>query len=230
MIPANGLLMIPESSAGCVCLFSIASTIVLEPREGRRPWAVFSSTGSVPPVKHLSLNLGAPGDRRDARGRVWLSYPRPRPERATSLDLKLGIEATGFTGRADIAKDSFAAKIAESEVDWVSSSAARGLKTISIPLLPPDAKPSKFKVRLHFAELENDVKSNMRRFDVLAQGQVVLADFDIMREAGGTSRAIVREFPDIPVKEKLDLEFRPKESGPQTALPLISGIEIIRID
>ena len=28
MIPANGLVMVPESSAGCVCLFSIASTIV----------------------------------------------------------------------------------------------------------------------------------------------------------------------------------------------------------
>ncbi|MEK6249865.1 MAG: PQQ-binding-like beta-propeller repeat protein, partial [Planctomycetales bacterium] len=39
-IPANGLVMIPEASAGCVCLFSIASTVVLEPREARRPWAI----------------------------------------------------------------------------------------------------------------------------------------------------------------------------------------------
>ena len=31
-IPANGLVMIPESSAGCTCMYSIASTIVMEPR------------------------------------------------------------------------------------------------------------------------------------------------------------------------------------------------------
>ena len=41
-IPANGLVMIPEASAGCVCLFSIASTIVMEPRTPRRPWGIYS--------------------------------------------------------------------------------------------------------------------------------------------------------------------------------------------
>ncbi len=30
-IPGTGLVIIPEASAGCVCLFSIASTVVLEP-------------------------------------------------------------------------------------------------------------------------------------------------------------------------------------------------------
>jgi len=44
-IPANGLVMIPEASAGCVCMFSIASTIVMEPRKPRRPWGIYSGVG-----------------------------------------------------------------------------------------------------------------------------------------------------------------------------------------
>ncbi len=66
-IPANGLVMIPEASAGCVCQFSIASTIVLEPRQARRPWTIISATGAQTPVKKMSLNLGAPGDRSSRR-------------------------------------------------------------------------------------------------------------------------------------------------------------------
>ncbi len=69
-VPANGLVMIPEASAGCVCLFSIASTVVMEPREPRRPWSIYSSTGDKTPVKHMALNFGAPGDRRDAQADV----------------------------------------------------------------------------------------------------------------------------------------------------------------
>ena len=101
-IPANGLVMIPEASAGCVCLFSIDSTVVFEPREPRRPWTIYSSVGAMTPVKHLALNFGAPGDRRDARGTVWLTYPRPKPYKETGLETKLQLdvkllEEGGFT-------------------------------------------------------------------------------------------------------------------------------------
>src|SRR5205085_9600060 len=76
-IPSNGLVVIPEASAGCVCLFSIAATIVFEPRDHRMEWGVYSATGAKLPVQHMALNLGAPGDRRDAHGKLWLGYPRP---------------------------------------------------------------------------------------------------------------------------------------------------------
>jgi outer membrane protein assembly factor BamB len=79
MIPANGLVMIPEASAGCVCQFSIASTIALEPRAPRHPWTIYSTTGANTPVERMALNLGAPGDRKDSRDQLWISYPRPKP-------------------------------------------------------------------------------------------------------------------------------------------------------
>ena len=83
-IPANGLVMIPEASAGCVCQFSIASTIVMEPRPMDRQWLIHGTSGSLLPVTNMLLNLGGPGDRKDAQGNLWLSYPRRAAYQKTS--------------------------------------------------------------------------------------------------------------------------------------------------
>ena len=87
-IPANGLLMVPEASSGCMCPFPNMCTVVFQSREENRQWAYFSQPGPMTPVKRLALNLGAPGDRKDASGGLWLGYPRP----GGSLVLPLQIE------------------------------------------------------------------------------------------------------------------------------------------
>ena len=58
-IPGNGLVMIPEASAGCVC-FSIASTVVMEPKTESKSWGIFSTVGPTTPVKRMGINFGAP--------------------------------------------------------------------------------------------------------------------------------------------------------------------------
>ena len=80
-IPAGGLVIVPEASAGCACLFSLTATVVFQPRENRQVWGVYTAEGSTTPVRHMALNLGAPGDRRDVHGKLWLGYPRPASRR-----------------------------------------------------------------------------------------------------------------------------------------------------
>ena len=91
-IPANGLLLVPEASAGCAYLFSLTSTIAFEPRADRQTWGVYSAAGMARPVKHLAINLGAPGDRRDAYGRLWLSYPRPSSREGLDLPIEFAAD------------------------------------------------------------------------------------------------------------------------------------------
>jgi len=68
MIPANGLVLFPEASAGCTCSFPLRTSVVLEPAKPAvtGDWTVFVSQGSITPVKRLGINLGAPGDRGDS--------------------------------------------------------------------------------------------------------------------------------------------------------------------
>jgi len=225
-IPANGLVMIPEASAGCVCLFSIAATIVFEPRESRSQWGVYSATGATLPVQHMALNFGAPGDRRDAHGKLWLSYPRPTSRAGIDLplDFKPKLEKTG----AFYALNADAVKVAGADTPWVFTSGARGLKSCTIPLLAAGAKPETYTVRLSFMALEGDAPGQ-RVFEVKLQGNTVLAAFDPVAKAGGPLHAFTAEFKDIAVTENLALELASTlADADEKHQPVISAVEIVR--
>ncbi len=225
-IPANGLVMIPEASAGCVCLFSIAATIVFEPRESRSQWGVYSATGSSLPVQHMALNLGAPGDRRDAHGKLWLSYPRPSSR--AGIDLPLDFKPEFVKDGAFFALNAESVKVAGTETPWIFTSGARGLASCTIPLLAAGAKPETFTVRLNFMALEGD-QPGQRVFDVKLQGKTVLVAFDPTAKAGGPLRAFTAEFRDIAVTENLTLELASTLAAEdEKHQPIISAVEIVR--
>jgi hypothetical protein len=79
-----------------------------------------------------------------------------------------------------------------------------------------------YTVRLAFAEPE-PLRIGQRVFSVKLQGREVLRDFDILRDAGGPDRGVVREFSGIRARETIALDF--DSSTPK--LPLICGIELI---
>jgi len=225
-IPANGLVMIPEASAGCVCLFSIAATIVFEPRENRMEWGVYGATGAKLPVQHMALNLGAPGDRRDAHGKLWLSYPRPSSR--NGIDLALDIKPKFAKGGDFFSVNETSHSIANTDTPWVFTSGARGLSRAEIPLIGKGQTAATYTVRLYFSAPEND-RPGQRVFDILLQGKTVAKDFDLVAKAGGANRAFVTEFRDIAVTDNLVLELAGKnaEAAHQSVL---CGIEVLRSD
>jgi outer membrane protein assembly factor BamB/SAM-dependent methyltransferase len=225
-IPANGLVMIPEAGAGCVCLFSIESTVVFEPREPRRPWAISSSVGALTPVKHLAINLGAPGDRRDASGTIWLTYPRPKPYRATGLEAKLQLDVKFLKQGGFAAVNEESTPIAGADTPWVFTSWARGMTECTIPLRGPDDKPADYDVDLYFTDVENNAAGS-RVFDVKVQGRDAVQNLDIIAESGGGGRMLVRHVQGVNVADKLTIELASKspDASPKQ-MPILSAIEI----
>jgi hypothetical protein len=80
----------------------------------------------------------------------------------------------------------------------------------------PVVEGSRYTVRLHFVEpwfTQADPAGGIgsRVFNVYCEGTTLLKDFDILKEAGGGKRAIVREFHGIPASPqgKLALTFEP---------------------
>ncbi|MHA1573112.1 MAG: outer membrane protein assembly factor BamB family protein, partial [Alphaproteobacteria bacterium] len=222
MIPANGLLLYPEASSGCVCLYAIASTIVFKPSGVDRAWARFNCRGALTPVKHLAVNLGAPGDRRDRDGTLWLGYPRPG-----GLALKLGVDILPGGGYFNIRPEEV--KIEGTNKPWVFASGCRGLTFCSVPLVGKGQEPGVYTVRLLFADCAS-ANPGQRVFHVRLQDEIVLKDLDIVNEAGGPSRALVKEFKGIEVEGRLEIGLIPKATEPirRIGMPLISGIEAIR--
>ncbi|MGH7127997.1 MAG: malectin domain-containing carbohydrate-binding protein, partial [Planctomycetaceae bacterium] len=228
-IPAGGLVMVPEASAGCVCLFSIAATITLEPREPRNPWAILSSVGETTPVKHLRLNLGAPGDRKDARGHAWITEDRPRPYRDTGLELDLGWKFTYFPGGGPRNVDEHSLAIQNAETKWLHTCWADGLKSAMIPLLGEEDSPAGFTLRLYFNEPDDTVKPGDRVFDVKVQGETVIEGLDILKESGGRHVVLVKEIPAVAVTDNVVIELVPKADDVMPRnWPVLNAIEVIR--
>lgn len=229
-IPAGGLVMIPEASAGCVCLFSIASTVVLEPREPRRPWSIFSAVGAQRPVRSMALNLGAPGDRKAADGKLWLSYPRYRAYQETSLDIKLDLKPKFAAGGQFTSVAEASHEIAGTGTPWLYTSWAEGLEQLTLPLLGPGDEPADYTVRLHFARLDDrrgvlppargtgDGRAPVAPadepilFDVQLQGKTVLEG---VRLPAGGAVADVREIRHVHVTDNLVVDLIARQGRPR---------------
>ncbi|MCA9086375.1 MAG: PQQ-binding-like beta-propeller repeat protein, partial [Planctomycetaceae bacterium] len=119
-IPGNGLVMIPEASAGCVCQFSIASTVVLEPKTENESWGIFSAVGNTTPVKRIGLNFGAPGDRKDGTHREWLGFPRPKT--VGRLEFEFDVKPQLADGGSWYSSNPESVRVPAAETPWLFAS------------------------------------------------------------------------------------------------------------
>jgi outer membrane protein assembly factor BamB len=228
-IAADGLALMPEASAGCICLHPIICSLALEPRADHERWGIYSAGPTSLPVKRLAVNLGAPGDRRASDGEMWFGYPRPGlPADREAMGFSFRLQTEFFEGGGYFRQNSETEPVTGAEDSWVFSSCGRGLKRCTVPVLGEDDKPADYTVRLYFAELE-DGQGGRRVFDVRLQGKTVLAGFDLLKEAGGPHKAVVKEFPGIRVTRNLEIELVPSNNGTAQAshMPILSGVEIL---
>ena len=89
---------------------------------------------------------------------------------------------------------------------------------------PNRGGPPRYRVRLYFAE-PTDVGPGERVFDVALQGEIVLRDFDVVKQAGGPWQCIVEEFHHIGIEDELTISLTP--SSDRLGRPLLNGVEVI---
>ena len=222
-IAANGLVMIPEASAGCVCQFSIASTIVMESRESRRPWTIYSAVGAQTPVQHLAVNLGAPGDRKDSLGRIWFSYPRRDPYQQTSLEVQLDLRPK-FSPGGDFENTSETrVAFTASDTPWIYTSWAQGLDQLTLPLLGEGDKPENYTIRLHFAEARAGA-TEPTVLDVMFNGNRVVTGLSLgLPVEENAVQPIVQEIRNVRIDRELVIDLQARQGT-----PILNAVEAIR--
>lgn len=224
IIPAAGLVLAPEGSSGCICSYPIQTSIAFIPSSRNENWSVFHATEKIESVKHLALNLGAPGDQRDADGTLWIAHPRPTTRFGVPLDIIADVLPDGgyFRENSDVVT------IRGTDKSWVFASGCVGLTRCVLPLIEDGQDAGVYTVRLGFREHMAN-RSGWRVFDIKLQGEVVRRDFDVLRAAGGQNTAITRTFDDVKVEDALTIEFVPKVENPtQEQAPLVNFIEVHR--
>ena len=82
--------------------------------------------------------------------------------------------------------------------------------------------PGPARLKLGFCENRYD-RRGQRVFDVALQDKRVLERFDVVREAGGANRSIVRVFQGVPVAGQLRIRLDPSAARE----PVLCGLELI---
>jgi hypothetical protein len=212
-IAADGLALIPEASAGCICLYPITCSLALEPRPDHYRWGIYSVGGANTPVQRLAINFGAPGDMRDPQGKLWFAYPRPTlPSDRQTMGFSPDLQVELLPGGQYLRNETESAVPAEQRI---RTSYAKGMKRCILPLRGDTDGPAQYTVRLHFPAPEGG--SATRPYGVKLQGNSVAEAVD----PANTSTPL--EFPGVRVDRDLEIEL----IGPGDAAPVLSGLEVI---
>jgi len=246
LIIANGVLNAPDYTRTCICSYQNQASLALVHMPEVVHWTFdyYRVPSAVTPVKQVGINFGAPGNRYAENGTLWLEFPSiggPSPDIPVRAKYE---DPRWFRHHSSRVKG---------EYNWIVASGVTGLREVSIRMfLQPGRNPSKvdafdkhigriptwpeeqikgvfeqprlYTVRLYFAETE-EYGIGRRLFNVSLQDRQVLEDFDIVKEAGGANRPLVKEFKGINVKDDLQVALTPVTTA--QAGPLLCGIEII---
>jgi outer membrane protein assembly factor BamB len=216
LIVANGVLCAPEYTRTCTCSYQNQTSLALVHMPEAEMWTSFGKVGGKGPVRRVGINLGAPGDRKADDGTLWLEYPSVGGMSPT-VDVKVaGAELRYFRKHASHV---------EGPLNWVAASGVSGVETLTLGLGAASLQPRTYMVRLYFSE-PDAVKEGERVFDVLLQGKPALRGFDIVKEAGGRDRGVVREFKSVRAAGDLRLAFHP-HSEAAVKRPILCGVEVI---
>ena len=235
MIPANGVLLFPEGSAGCTCSFPLRCSVVLKHKENRsQPYTVFITHGAMTMAKHFAINLGAPADIKDEDGNVWFGYPNPKTEylqnHYPNYGVKFDLQDTVLSGMGYFCSDFKNTTIEGSNRPYLFSSGCLGLIQCKIPLIDDifGEEPGVYTVRLGFSAPSGD-KLGQRVFDITLQGNPVIENFDVRKDAGSPNKAVIKEWRGIPVENDLVVDLSSRNPNPTLReAPIINFIEVIK--
>ncbi len=215
LIVAGGVLTAPDYTRTCTCGYQNQTSVGLIHMPEAEMWTQFElDQDEHHGVQQLGINLGAPGQRRCAEGRLWLNAYK---------GVKVEADDNAYY-------NGHSAKIAGQGPAWVAASGCRGIRRLEIDT--NQKEQATYVVRLHFCDSDND-RPRQRVFDVALHGQTVLSALDIVRESGGKYCSIVKQFPAKTDNHgKLVLTFKSHGSNDSklSASPVLSGFELVRQD
>jgi len=215
LIVAGGVLAAPDYTRTCVCSYQNQTSLALVHMPEVETWTSFGAQTPKQPVRRVGINLGAPGDRKAEDGTLWLEYPSVGGASPAVAVTTTPEKPEWFRRHSSL--------IQGDGLNWVAASGAKGLTSLKIKLGTSDKQPRTYTLRLHFAE-PDDVKPTERLFNISVQGKQALASLDVVKEAGGRNRALVKELRGVSVGDELVIDLSPTSSKLRAAI--LCGLEI----
>jgi outer membrane protein assembly factor BamB len=213
LIVAGGLLVAPDYTRTCTCSYQMQTSLALYSDSEAEMWTFTGANADAEQhVERIGVNLGAPGDRMDEKGTLWLEYP------------SVGGKSPGVKVAAAGEKMEFFrrhASVVSGEMPWVTASGARNIKSLKVTLGPDGVEWRPYTVRLYFAQ-PGPAKAGENVFDVMINGVRMEKGLDVVASAGGADRSMMKEYPGIEAGSEMVIELKAKKGG-----TVLCGVEIL---
>ncbi|MEZ6135806.1 MAG: PQQ-binding-like beta-propeller repeat protein [Pirellulaceae bacterium] len=235
LVVANGVLNAPDYTRTCSCGYQNQTSLALVHMPEIDMWSVNALSQTQEPeqtIDSLGINFGAPGDRRDAQGALWLEYPLVGGE---SMPLKVDVNADAEFYQQH------SSTYEGSEINWIAASGIDGVQRLRIGL-DMSPKPERAESTV-IADSKDDAAESgkeeteplgrydlelivanrrgtaRRVFDVYVQGERVADDVTVA-EVEGTGGVGVSSMPqrlliaNIAIGKELVVEFKAEAGRP----------------
>lgn len=150
LVAANGILNAPDMTRTCSCSYQNQTSIGLVHMPELETWSIDNAAivqNKSDRVVQLGINLGAPGDRRDANGVSWIEFPIVAGDSPS-----FGIEVEGpYTTYQD-----HPATMPGTKTPWISASGVQGLSSLRVWLKP--VSPTKLSTGIPVIEVADDAE------------------------------------------------------------------------
>ena len=223
LIPAGGILNAPNFGHGCTCAYSLFTSLALTHIPEMETWTYSAMKAPTGPVTRVGINLAAPGDRQAESGTLWLDYP----QRGQHNYRLANVAGPSPDVPVEIIADNpqwfrqHPSHIEGGKERFVAASGGEGLTSLTITLGNEVRENRAYDVRLIFSE-PKQLLPGERLFDVSLDGEKVLESLDVLKEAGGKDRMLVKAFKNIPAGKALRIELTPV-----VGRTLLSGVEVV---
>lgn len=235
LVAANGILNAPDLTRTCSCSYQNQSSIGLVHMPELETWTIDNSAivqTKSDRILNLGINLGAPGDRRDSKGVVWLEFPVVAGD-SPSLGIELDGAYTTFQDHP--------ATMPGAQMPWISASGVQGLSRLRVGLkttntVPENAEisianpsveaeqatePSPYRIKMIFG-LPRSVERTARRFSITINDNVDSIDIELDPSKGNE---VMHTIDRVILGDALELKFKPIDG-----LPILSGIELTKLN
>ncbi len=130
LVVANGVLNAPDYTRTCSCSYQNQTSLAMVHMPELDYWTIHPAASSKSvgqSIQHLGLNFGAPGDRRDADGTLWLEHPAVGGPSAP-FSVKLNETAKYFRHH------SLSGRNSDTEHAWVYASGIADITSLTLDL------------------------------------------------------------------------------------------------
>jgi len=129
LVAADGVLNVPDYTRTCSCSYQNQTSLALAHDPEVETWTFSAASLGGGPVRRVGVNLGAPGDRLEPGGTLWLDAPSvggPSP----NVPVEIEPEAAEYFRR-------HSSRVQGDGLKWVAASGVIGPAKVTVSLVPP---------------------------------------------------------------------------------------------